>query len=102
MSIATNRRRHFMHRRMNETHGNLEIRNPIFDGDLGDDSLISAGLNPAYSLDMEDEKGSNSYEHYSYNSSPRTDESRNLLIDNESNLSRNSLNETKNNYHPLA
>lgn len=40
------------------THGNLEIRNPIFDEDLNDlnDDSITSGLNPAYSLDTEDEK----------------------------------------------
>ena len=83
------------------THGNLEIRNPIFDGDFNDDSS-TVGLNPAYSLDVEDEKISNSnFDNpiYSYNSSPRTDESRNLLIDDQSSLSKH-LEDNK--YHPLA
>jgi len=100
---AYERNRHFAHRRMNETHGNLEIRNPIFDGDLIDDSL-TAGLNPAYNLEAEDEKMMSSnfdnpvYNNLSYNNSPRTDESRNLLIDDQS-ISRNS-NDAK--FHPLA
>lgn len=81
------------------THGNLEIRNPIFDGDLTDDSVTN--LNPAYSLDLEDEKISNFDNPVycnSYNSSPRTEESRNLLIDDRSSLSRNSDDKL----HPLA
>lgn len=80
------------------THGNLEIRNPIFDGDLTDDSRE----NPAYSLDLEDEKISNYVNNPNYcnsfDSSPRTDESRNLLIDDRSSLSRNSDDKL----HPLA
>ena len=78
------------------THGNLEIRNPIFDGDLTDDSVT--GLNAAYSLDGEDEKLSNFDNPVycnSYNSSPRTEESRNLLIDDRSRNSDDKL-------HPLA
>lgn len=85
---------------MNETHGNLEIRNPIFDGDMGDDS-ITTGLNLAYSLDTEDEKLSNFENpvYNSYNSSPRTEECRNLLIDDQSSLSRDSGDPK---FHPLA
>ena len=92
-----------MHRRMNETHGNLEIRNPIFDGcDISDDNnLLISGSNPAYT---DDEREKSNFENpvYSYSSSPnRTDESRNLLIDDQSSLSRNSsLEESK--FHPLA